>query len=290
MYTYKIKSLPKKTIEITLESPWADIEAEYEIAFESLRSNLQIEGFRKGKAPITVASKHIPKNDVYQKLLQTYISRVYSEIVKKESIKPLVPPKVDVLNAKEKETWKLVIATAEVPEVELGKYKDRIIEAKKNLKTAEIWVPGKDKAEPTEADKEKLNQQKFTAVLEALMKEAKVEISDLIIEEDVSRRLTKLVDDIQKVGLTMESYLKSKSLTKDQLHDQIAKEISETYKVEFILQHIADKENIKVEQSDIEKMIAGVKDEKEKETVRKNAYYYASVLRKQKTLDYLNSL
>lgn len=290
MYTYKIKSLPKKTIEITLESPWADIEAEYEIAFESLRSNLQIEGFRKGKAPITVASKHIPKNDIYQKLLQTYISRVYSEIIKKENIKPLVPPKVDVLNAKEKETWKLVIATAEEPEVELGKYKDRIIEAKKNLKTAEIWVPGKDKAEPTDADKEKLNQQKFTAVLEALMKESKVEMSDLIVEEDVSRRLTKLVDDIQKVGLTMESYLKSKSLTKEQLHDQIAKEISETYRVEFILQHIADKENIKVEKSDIEKMIAGVKDEKEKEIVRKNAYYYASVLRKQKTLDYLNSL
>ena len=81
-----------------------------------------------------------------------------------------------------------------------------------------------------------------------------------------------------------------KNITKEQLTNQIRKEIEESYKIEFILQEIADSENIKVEQADLDRIFASIKDEKEKESARKNAYYYAAVLRKQKTLDYINSL
>jgi len=126
--------------------------------------------------------------------------------------------------------------------------------------------------------------------LQAVLSEAKVEIADVILDEEVEKKLTRLVDDIQKIGLTMDGYLKSKNITKEQLHAQIRKEIEESYKIEFILQKIADEEKITVEQADLDKIFASIKDQKEKEMAKNNAYYYAAVLRKQKTLDYINSL
>ncbi len=289
MYTYKRKNLPKSTVEFILEVPAKDIEEEYKKSFEELRKDLAVGGFRKGKVPKDVAQKHLAKDAVYQQLLRTYIPRVYSEIVQKEQIRPIVQPHLELLKAKDGNDWELKISTAETPQIDLGAYKEKIKEAKAEVKKSDIWVPGKDK-EPTEADKERTRQAEFQASLEALLKEVKIEISDLILQDEVEKRLTKLVDDVQKVGLTMESYLKSKNVSQEDLNEQLKKEVADSYKIEFILQEIADKEEIKVEQSELEKVFDTIKNEKEKQQAQANAYYYAAFLRKQKTLDYINSL
>lgn len=289
MYTYQRKNLPKQTIELTLTTPWSDIQEQYTLSFEALRKELEVEGFRKGKAPKEVAEKNLRKEAIYDHLLRAYIPKIYSEIVQKEDMKPVVPPRIELESAKENEEWNIKLTTAESPKVELGKYKEKVLEAKKKVKSSDIWVPGKDK-ELSAEDKEKQKTAEFQAALQAIMEEVKLEISDLIVDEDVERRLSRLVDDVQKVGLTMDGYLKSKNLTKDQIVEQIKKEIEENYKIEFALQEIAEKEGIKVEQAEIDKMFEGIKDEKEKAAAIQNAYYYAALLRKQKTLDYLSSL
>ena len=53
---------------------------------------------------------------------------------------------------------------------------------------------------------------------------------------------------------------------------------------------ISDKEDIKVEKTDLDKLFVNIKDEKERKKAEQNSYYYATILRKQKTLDYINSL
>ena len=289
MYSFKLNNLKKNTVEIVLTVPKEDIVKEYEAAFKKLMQELEVEGFRKGKVPKSIAEKHLSRDMVYEQVIRSFVPRVYSEIVQKENLKPIVSPRIDFAKAKENEDWELKFTTALAPKVLLGKYKEKIQAAKKELSKSDIWIPGKSK-EPTEEEKEKKKQAEFQAGLQALLTEAKVEIADVILDEEVEKRLTKLVDDVQKVGLTMDSYLKSKNITKEQLSSQIRKEIEESYKIEFILQEIADSENIKVEQVDLERIFATIKDEKEKESAKKNAYYYAAVLRKQKTLDYINSL
>lgn len=289
MYTYKRTNLPKNTVEFAVQVPSKDITSEYELAFEELRKDLAVEGFRKGKVPKDVAQKNLSKDAVYQKMIQNYIPRIYTEIVQKEEVKPIVQPHLELVKAKENEEWELKLKTAEAPTVELGKYKEKVKAAKDKVKKADIWVPGKDK-EPTEENKEKQRQAEFQAALEALLKEAKVEISDLIVEEEQEKRLSKLVDDVQKVGLSMDSYLKSKNLTQQDLTDQVRKEIEESYKLEFIIQKIADEEKIVVDDAELDHIFANIKDEKEKQMAKANAYYYAAFMRKQKALDYINSL
>ncbi len=289
MYTFKRKNLPKQTIEFIISVPQQDIDSEYKKAFVQLQKELEVQGFRKGKAPKEVAEKHLKKDDIYDTLIRNYMPVVYSEIVKKEDIKPIISPRVELVKAKEGEDWEIKFTTAESPKVVLGKFKEKVQAAKKEVKKSDIWVPGKDK-EITDADREKQKQAEFQASLDALMKEAKVEVSDLILEEEMQKRLAKLVDDMQRVGITMEAYLQSKNLTKEQMQEQIKREIEDSYKIEFILQEIADQEDIKIEQAELEKIFANVKTDEERKAIQQNAYYYAALLRKQKTLDYINSL
>lgn len=287
MYSYKSKKLPKSTIEIDLTIPKEDIKKESAFAFKRLQAELTVEGFRKGKVPETIAKKHLSNEVVYQEMIRMLLPKIYDEILKKEDLKPIMSPKIELKAAKEGEDWVIKMSLCEKPVVELGKYKEAIKEAKAKNKKADIWVPGKDKeAKDTSADKSRL----INDALEALLKTAKIEIADLILEEELNHRLSQLVDDVQKIGLTVDSYLKSKNLTMDIIKAQYKKEIEDTYKLEFLLAEIADKENIKVEQADLDKLFVNIKDEKERKAAEANSYYYATILRKQKVIDFLIAL
>lgn len=288
MYSYKKEKLPKNTTQLIVDVPKVDVKKEEEEAFSRLQKNLTVEGFRQGKVPAEIAKKHLTKEVVYQELAQKMISRIYQEVLTKEGLKPIISPKVDLVKAKEGEDWQIKIILAEKPTVTLGDYKKVIKDVKSKVKKSNIWVPGKEKdaKKPEEEDKNQL----LNEVLTALLNESKIEVSDLVIDEEVNHRLTHLIDEIQKIGLTTEKYLKSKNLTMDGLKDQFKKETEDTYKLEFILAEIADKENLKVEQADLDKLFVNIKDEKERKSAEQNSYYYATILRKQKTLDYLISL
>lgn len=288
MIKHSIKKLPANTFEILIDISWDEIEKEYKGAFDVILAEFSLEGFRKGKVPSTIAEKHIPRDQVYTQLIRTMLPRIYEEIVKKEGFKPVVAPKVDLIKAKEKETWQIKAIVAEKPTVELGDYKKKILEAKAGLKKDDIWVPGKDKT-PEQDDKVK-NDKILSAALNTLIKEVKCDVSSLIVETELNRKLSQLVDDVQKIGLTVDGYLQSKSLTMDKLKEQYTKEITEMYKLEFILLNIADKEKVEVGPGELEKLFGNLKTEEEKKTAMANSYFYASVLRKQKTLDFLISL
>lgn len=291
MYNYKKEKLPKNTTQLIVDVPKDDVKKEEAEAFSRLQKNLTVEGFRQGKVPTEIAKKNLTKEVVYQELAQKMISRIYQELLTKENLKPIISPKVDLVKAKEGEDWQIKIVLAEKPTITLGDYKKVIKDVKAKIKKSNIWVPGKENppaggAKKPEEDKNQL----LNEVLTALLNESKIEVSDLVIDDEVNHRLTHLIDEIQKIGLTTEKYLKSKNLTMDSLKAQFKKETEDTYKLEFILAEIADKENLKVEQADLDKLFVNIKDEKEKKAAIQNSYYYATILRKQKTLDYLISL
>lgn len=291
MYSFKTKKLPKSTIEITVTLPKDDIKVNKEAAFKRLQIELTVEGFRKGKVPEAIARKHLNDEALYQEMMKVLLPKVYDEIIKKENIKPIMSPKIELVKAKEGEDWEIRISVCEKPVIELGDYKKAIQGVKAKHKKEDIWVPGKDTS--VEADKRQDEAKKSHMIndaLETLLKTAKIEIADLILEEELSHRLSRLVDDVQKIGLTTEQYLKSKNLTMETIKAQFKREIEDTYKLEFLLSEVADKEGIKVEKADLDRLLSNIKNEKERQMAEANSYYYATVLRKQKTIDFLISL
>ena len=291
MYTHTLKKLPKGTFEITVKMPWAMIEKETEKAFQTLAEMLEVEGYRKGKAPKELAKKQKKKEAIYQQIIRTLFPDIYAEIIKKEELKPVISPRVDLKQAKENEDWELVFTLAEKPSVKLGDYKKTLADIKVKRGKADIWVPGTE-AKPVDDDKEKARKQQelLNEMLTALLQLSTVEISEFILEEELNSRLSRLVDDIQKLGMNTETYLQSKNITMEQLREQFLKEIVETHSLEFALNEIAEKENISVENDELEKLFVSIKDNKERVAAMQNAYYYAALLRKQKTLDFLLGL
>ena len=290
MYSYKLKKLPKSTSETQVDIPWKDIQQQYDTALEHMAKELEVEGFRKGKVPKTVAQKHLTKDQIFQHALQDLLPQIYSEIVKKEGLQPIVNPKIELLKAKEAEDWQVRITVAQRPKIELPDYKKLAKELKTDSKKDSIWVPGKDKNEDSEKDKEEQKKKLLDAILNALIKKSKVEIPDIIIDEEINARLARLLDEVGKIGLTMDAYLKSKSLTSEQLRESYRKEVEDIHKVEFILTEIADREKIQVEPKELETVFNAITNEKERKNAQANAYFYASIIRKQKTLDFLLNL
>ena len=287
MYSYKKNLLPKNTVELIIDIPKQEIKSAYQKAFLSLQKELTLPGFRKGSVPKELVEKNIKKEKVYEKLIADLIPRIYEEIIKKENLTPLSLPKIELLKAKEEEDWQIKIILAQKPTVNLKNLKQIVQKVKAEQKKEDIWVPGKTQKE--KENQEVKNQKLLNLILNALLKEISCEISDILIEEELNHRLASLLDDIKKIGLTVDAYIKSKNLTVEQLKEQYRKEIEETYKLEFILLAIADKENITVEKQDLEKIFVNLSPE-ERKKAEENSYFYASILRKQKTLDFLINL
>lgn len=290
MYSYKLEQLPKNSSKIEVDIPWGDIQKQYSTAVEHLAKELQIKGYRKGKVPAAVAEKHLTKDQVLQHAVQDMLPQIYSEIVKKEGLQPIINPKIELLKAKEGEDWHLRITVAQKPKIELPDYKKLVKDVKAAQKSDSIWVPGKDKAEPGEKEQEERKRKLLDAILDALTKKSKIEIPDILIEEEINSRLSRLVDEVQKIGLTMESYLKSRNQTADQLRESYRNEVEGVHKMEFILAEIADNEKIQVEPKELETVFNRITNDKERKEAQANAYFYASILRKQKTLDFLLNL
>jgi trigger factor len=290
MLNLKKNDLGKNTFQFDITISKNQIEKNYQEIFNLFVKELEIPGFRKGKAPKDIAAKKIEKEKIYQEVAKKIIPEIYQELVKQENLKPLINPKIELLKTKEGEDWQIRISIAQKPKIILPNYKEMIKNIKSEGEKEDIWVPGKSKEkknyEKTDENKRKLLNQ----ILNMLAKNTKIEISDLIIEAELEKRLTQLLDDIRKIGLTVEAYLKSKNETIESIKNRFRKEIEEIYKLEIALEEIAEKENIVVNQSDIDVILANIKDEKEREEAKKNSYFYASILRRQKTLDFLLSL
>lgn len=292
MYTHTKKILPKHTFQYTISIPKDIIQKNYDQTLVLMAQEVEIAGFRKGKAPLDIAKKEIKKEKVYEQLLQKMMPDIYQELIKNENLKPIISPKIELISAKEKEDWEISITVAEKPLVNLNNYKEHIKKSLSDHKKEDIWIPGKnpDEVKKNPEKKEEQKNKMVQAVLDSLLQNMTIEIPGLLVDSELEKRQTQLVDDVRKIGLTIEAYLKSKNETIDSIKQKFIKEIKDMYKLEFILGEIAESENITVENKDFEELFSQIKDEKTREEARKNAYFYATLLRRQKTLDYLISL
>jgi trigger factor len=287
MNNIKVSRLPKFEAEILLTIPWAEIKKTYEEVVEDATKRMELKGFRKGKVPKKLVEENLDKSKVYSEVIQRVIPKYYQQIVAEQNFKPIGTPKVSLISAKEEKDWEIKILIAEKPEVKLGNYKEELM---KLNQTTKIWVPGKDSPKESEEAKKAKEEEKIQKILSWLLENIKVEISDLVIEEEVNRRLSSLIDQTNKLGLTVEQYLSSTGKTAEEIKNEYRKQASEMWRLEFALNEISDQEKITVENKDIDELIQKASSQEEKKNLEAQRYLLASFLRRQKTLDFLASL
>ncbi len=108
---------------LTITVPTEEFDNALDQAFNKVKKDIQVPGFRKGKIPRQMFDKRFGVEALYQDALDIILPTAYGKAVEETGIKPVDQPQVDV---KEIEQGKDLVLTAEVtvePEVELGEYK-----------------------------------------------------------------------------------------------------------------------------------------------------------------------
>ncbi len=267
---------PDGTIEITIIVPWATAKkAQEEIEMELMKS-VKVSGFRPGQAPKQILKAKLNQELVKEEMLKKVVGAAYNEAIKKHSLSPLITPHVHIEVFTEGTDIVFTAETCEEPQIELGNYKDSV---KKITSKSKIVIPGQEEKKANLDD-----------ILDAALKAAKITVPSILVENEVSRLLSQLLDELKKLGLTLDQYLTSRGLDPEKLREEYKIKAEGDLKLEFFLRKVADEEKITVEKEDIEKALATIENPSERAEIMKNPYLVASIIRQQKTVTFLSNL
>lgn len=264
------------TINLTVTIPWARVEETQKEVVEQLSKEVQLPGFRKGKAPKKLIEEKIDPEKVREEVLRKLLPQTYSEAVKEHNLNPILSPQIHVEKLDNDKDWQYMAVTCELPEVDLGDYKE---EVKKLTAKGKIALPGK---EPQPVP--------FEEISKSILESVKVTIPKIILDREVDRLLSQTLDEIKKLGLTLDQYLASTGKTTEILRKEYEAKAENDVKLEFALGKISDSEKISVSDEELTKTINEAKTPEEKKSLEANRYLLASIIRQRKTLEFLRNL
>ena len=274
--TSTITKSEDNTITIKVTVPWQDVEAaRTKIENEAIK-HVEVAGFRKGSVPREIAKSKLSKEKIQEETLKKILTETYMEVIKKEGLNPIVSPQVHVDAFDEGTPLTYSAETCEAPAVNLNKYKDAV---SKITAKSKIIVPGKEESKPS-----------MDEVVKAALEEVEVKIPKVIVQQEATRLLSQMLDELKSLGLSLDQYLSSRGKKGEDLKSEYEEKAAQDLKLEFMLRKIADVEKITVDPTDIEQALKGITDPKQKSAVSQNPYLVAAIIRQQKTLDFISKI
>jgi FKBP-type peptidyl-prolyl cis-trans isomerase (trigger factor) len=264
MPTKKVKNTHKNTpsiarqddgtVQINFVIPWNKIAKERQKTVKELALNVEVPGFRRGKAPINKAEEKLDKQYVLEHTLSHILPKLFADTVKEQKLRPAMYPKFELISAQEDKDWQVKATTAEFPEFQLGDYKKIV----KDSKSTDIWTP--DKGMPAEAGdpnkhSEPTREQKENMAISALGEHYKFAIPKILIEEEVNSRLSSLLERIEKLGLSLESYLASVKKTAEELREEYGASAERAIRLDIVFGAIAEAESINVSAKEVDAFV-----------------------------------
>lgn len=276
-------------IQITFTIPFALIKSAQDEVIREFAKDTEVPGFRKGMAPLDKVADKIPQSALVEHSLSHVLPKALADAITENKLQIAIYPKFDLVSAKEGEAWQIRATTCELPKVELGDYKKAVTGASR---ASSLWTPDKgkpdDKKEPTREEKEQV-------VIKAILDNVKVNIPQILVEEEANSRLSSLLGRLEKLGLALEGYLASIGKKAEDLRADYAKQSKEAIALDLILSEIAKTENITIKEQEIDAALSmsqvgadskGVTAEETESRKR----MMESILRRRAALDFLINL
>jgi trigger factor len=210
------------TISVKIVIPWVQINESYNKHVSQALKKTEVPGFRKGRAPKNVAGEKLDKSHLMSLALSELLPPVYSQLIKANNLKPILYPQIQIDKGVSGQDFEFTATTCEAPVVTLpDNFRDEI-----------------SKLKPSDTGP------KFDPIARYLHQNCRVNVPDLLINEEVNHRLSLLVENLTKLGLDIPRYLQTKKLSLQDLKDLTFKESRADLEMELILTEVKLKEKL----------------------------------------------
>ncbi|MCX6763254.1 MAG: trigger factor [Candidatus Moranbacteria bacterium] len=136
-----IKKLPNSQIEINISISWDVWKGYLDKAAEEISKEINIPGFRPGKAPRNIVEQKVGKNIILNKAAEKAVQKSYADFITKEKIESLGAPEVELKEIAEGKDLEYSAKVSVMPEIKLDeKYKKEIKKINEDFKKRNISI------------------------------------------------------------------------------------------------------------------------------------------------------
>jgi FKBP-type peptidyl-prolyl cis-trans isomerase (trigger factor) len=132
---FRLTQKDDRSFELTGTVAKSEIDTFKAQALSKLQKELNLPGFRPGKAPLNVVAQNYDESTVFSETINIGLTAIYRQLIDKFELKPIVPPTIDFKSppSPTADTWEVIITSCLEPTVALSpKYMDLIKKLKKD--------------------------------------------------------------------------------------------------------------------------------------------------------------
>lgn len=118
-----VETLPTSEAVLNVDFSWEELEKASDKAYRKLVQKIDVQGFRRGKAPRSLVERKVGKEYIYQEGLDDLMNETYRDALKEHSLVPLTSPDVEAPLFEIGQDYHFSIKVPIQPTVELGDYK-----------------------------------------------------------------------------------------------------------------------------------------------------------------------
>jgi trigger factor len=90
-----LEKLPTSEAVLSIDLSWDEMEKASDKAYKKLVKRVDVQGFRRGKAPRSLLERKVGKESIYQEGLDDLITETYRKAIKEHDLTPISQPKLD---------------------------------------------------------------------------------------------------------------------------------------------------------------------------------------------------
>ncbi|WP_161979317.1 trigger factor [Streptococcus sp. S784/96/1] len=128
---------------ITFTISQGQIKPALDKAFNRIKKDLNVPGFRKGQVPRPIFNQKFGEEALYEDALNSILPAVYEAAVAELELDVVAQPKIDVTSMEKGQDWTITAEVVTKPEVKLGDYKNLAVEVELSKEVSDAEVDAK---------------------------------------------------------------------------------------------------------------------------------------------------
>ena len=253
------KEIKNSTAKVEVLVPKSIVDQTKEVVVDEMIKNVSVKGFRAGKAPKSIAEQNLDSEKLSSHIISHILNDTVAQVIKEKKYQTLGRPVLEKLEPQKDGNIKISLNFPLYPTFKLGKYQDQIKKiAKKDKKIEDIY--------------------------DCLLKNIKIEVSPLLVEEEAKYGLERLENHAKSLNISLEKYLEATKKTLEEVTKEYQKNAEDSIRLDLILLQIADEEGIVSTKEELSSLItaSGAKEDQQEQV--------KSIIKRRKTLDFLLKL